>query len=717
MHLRCNCLSISLMVSGAALALGATPALSQTADQDETEAVDTAQGNTIVVTATRTGTELENLPLSVSVVEEEELRQQISQNRSILNALEFTVPGLNITRSEAEGSCGTQLRGRAVSFQLNGVPVDEQLRNSSCSGPFRVSPFAIQSVEAIRGGTALYGAGAPGGIINFQTRRASSADLEVDFVAQTSFNTEGFNGTFATDLYAGVGQNLGDFDYYVGLSYSDLGFIRSGNNNLAFFDPSTELGAVTSLGYRFGDSEVRFTGTYSKRDFDETTYPDGTLIRPGVGNVRVVTSHPFRDQADDENITLITSFEDDELLAHQVNISLFYQQQRRRQRDNFFSDAGGDFFFATDREEDRIGFRSTLIRSYDIGQAELKTSYGLDYLYNDTYRPTIDPGMNDAVVGFIAPPLFLNTYSVFGQAELDINRLTLTGGVRQEWYTGGVTDRDFDPALPRVATPGDFANSDLALFNLGAVYDVTDDIQLYAGFSQGAELSALGRAARGTATPGAISNQPATNDQYEIGVRGGSGPVRFELVGYYTESESSAQFQQDPTCTPEELASICPLIPLRVPERTYGAEASVNWAVTDQLDLGGIFTLQRGEIQDPASGEFINFSTERAVPLRLTGRADYRPIEELSLGVQVNHVGSSSFFTPTQEAIGLIDTDAVTLVAANVGYDFGQYNIYLAADNLLDEVYVNPSSQAQNFPFFQYEAPGRRITVGVRGRF
>ncbi|MFX5522041.1 TonB-dependent receptor plug domain-containing protein, partial [Acinetobacter baumannii] len=82
------------------------------------------------------------------------------------------MPGLSIQAPEDRSSCGSQIRGRTASFQINGVPVNEDLRPGSCTSPFALSPCAVESVEVVRGGTALYGAGAPGGIINLQTRRA-----------------------------------------------------------------------------------------------------------------------------------------------------------------------------------------------------------------------------------------------------------------------------------------------------------------------------------------------------------------------------------------------------------------------------------------------------------------------------------------------------------------------------------------------------------------
>lgn len=679
----------------------------------------TLNADAIVVTATRAGTPLENLPVSVSIINEQELVEQIRQNRNIVTALEFAVPGLSVQAQENRASCRTQLRSRTVAFQINGVPVNQDLRCGSSNGPFSVSPFSVERVEVLRGGTALYGAGAPGGIINFITRRAKGKELEIDLVAQTSFNTENTDDTFTTETYAGLGQDFGQFDYYAGVGYTDGGRQRSASGTPVASRDRETLDVIASAGYRFGDSELRFTGTFQNEDRGDFFAPTRVLIPDTpFNNVIEVPAGPSGDEAGGEDLTATLSFTDEDLLWHSVSLSLFFQESTFRQRDNFFREDLGDIFFASDQENDRIGFRSTLVRSYNVRTADLKTSYGFDFTRNDFSRFALDPNDTDVLTGYIAPALFLETLAAFGQAELNWNRLTLSARVRQEWYNGAVKEDGFDPDLPFVSTPGDFEDSSLTLFNAGAVYDLRDTVQIYAGFSQGAELSQLGRAARGQPDPSIISNEPATSDQYEVGLRGSLGDVRLGIAAYYSESDKSAQLQPDPRCADQGPTAVCPLIPLRIPERLHGFELDVNWEALDTLSLSGVFTLQRGEVQDQETGEFINFDTNRTVPLRVTVRGDWRPIDPLNLGLQVSHYGASSFFTPTQEGIGFIETDDVTLVSASAGYEVGPATIYVAADNLLNESYINPNAEADGpNGFFTYEAPGRRLTFGVRARF
>jgi len=676
------------------------------------------QDEPIIVTATRSGSEIEEIPVSVSVVEQEAIAEQLQQNRNVLTSLEALVPGLNVQNSENRGSCQTRVRGRAVSFQVNGVPVNEDLRQGSCTGPFTISPFAIARIEVVRGGTALYGAGSPGGIINLVTRRGSSERLSLDATAQTSFNTADSDDTFTTDLYLGAGQRVGAFDYYVGAAVTDGGLVRDAEGDPVY---STAFDAIDLLG-SFGlelpaGSELRLTTTFHDEDVGASFYPSGRLL-PGtdISEIVPVASHPQIDEAGDRNVTAALRYTHPDLLAHAVDISLFYQDQSIRQRDNFFDAAEGDFFFATNRENSRLGFRSALVRSYGIGAAELKTSYGFDFTRNSFLRFTVDPAQDQRIIGYISPQVVLRTYAFFGQAELSVGDFTLTGGARHELYRGEITDEGFVAGLPGAATPGAFGKSDLTLFNAGMVYRLTEGVQLYAGFSQGAELSQLGRAARGLRDASRLTPEPATSDQYEAGIRGRAGALRFGLAGYYSTSESAALLQADPSCG--TTSPICPLIPLRVPQRFHGFEANAEWAPSDTLSLSGIVTYQRGKVFDRSLDRFINYATDVVVPLRITARAEWRPIEPLKLAVQANHYGASGFFSPAEEGLGFIESEAVTLLSGSARYEIGPGAVYMAADNLLNESYVSPGNQPSGAGGFNYyRAPGRRLTLGYTARF
>lgn len=666
----------------------------------------------VVVTASRSGSTVEELPVSVSIASEEQISRQLDVSTNIMRALELTVPGL-APQQGGRVNC-PKIRGRLTALQINGVPVTEDIRQSTCDQAYQLSPFALDRVEVLRGGTALYGTGAPGGIINFVTRRAATEALEVDAVAQTTFNTSGPDDTFTSNLYLGAGQTFAGWDYYLGAAFTDGGGARTPDGP---YVPAREFEGLNlngSVGVRLGGGELRATATFYEEEKGREYATDGNQ---GVGNrlaiVIPVARHPQSDQNVLRSYALALGFTHPEVLGHELAVSAFRQDQLYRQRDNFFFDGFGNDFFASNSDNQRQGLRSTLIKRAESGGVDMVLSYGFDWTRNRYYRPQIDPAQGGRITGYIAPETILRTTALFAQAEADFGRFRLVGGVRQEWYEGKVGREGFDPAVPRAATPGDFRDADLALFNVGAVYDLTDTAQLYGGFSQGAEVAQLGRAARGIRNPGLISPDPATSDQYEVGVRGVLDRLRFEAAAFYSRSAKASLLQADPSCAGQ---TVCPLIPLRAPQRFKGFEASAEYAVNPNVDLRGVVTWQRGEIREASLGRYVDYSSDTVAPFRVTAGIEARPIERLSLGMQATYYGEADFFSPGELALGRIATDDVLLFDASVSYALGAGKVFIGASNLFDEEYVNVAAQASG-AFAYYRAEGRRVTVGYKARY
>jgi len=680
----------------------------------EAETPDLAPEGTITVTGSRTGQETSELPVAVTVLDAETIANQLSQSTDILRALDFTVPGLNIG-SGTRSQCQARVRGRVPAFQLNGVPANQDLRPSNCNSAFQVSPFAIERIEVVRGATALFGAGAPGGIVNLITRRGRSEQLEIDAVAQTGFTLGEPRGTFQTDLYAGIGQQVGSFDYYVGAGYQDYGVGRDPNGQRTVGTAFDSVSLNGSLGLEIAPTvRARLTGTFYQEDPGAEYNVDGAEVAAGVEYPRVirVTPNPFREQGNDRLGTIALSLEADDLLGQRLVAAAFGQWQQFRQRANFQDFNGGDPDFLSDnRTNSTIGTRLTLASGFDLGGGRLGLDYGVDWRRDRLIRLLLDPEDPATVIGFIAPEVILHQTGLFAQADYKLGRFRLSGGLRQEYYRGRIGDRLADRGLPGTGTPGPFRKDELLLFNAGLVYELTDAFQLYASYNQGAELTQLGRAARRASDPGLISPEPATSEQYEAGARGRLGAVALSLAGFYSYSEAASLVQPDPSCAGE---SFCPLIPLRVPQRVWGAEGTLDWRVSPRLDIAAVFTRQRGEIFDEGLDRYVPFGTDIVSPTRLALRADWRPSERLSLGAQASWSASASFFSPTEQEIGFINTPSLFLADASIGWRVGPGELTAAISNLFDERYQNLTLAGGGFTPSLGE--GRRLTLGYRLR-
>ncbi|HKY19640.1 MAG TPA: TonB-dependent receptor [Vicinamibacterales bacterium] len=670
---------------------------------------------TITITASRTPASVSDLTTSLSQIEEDDLQTQLGMSTQVLQTLDVLVPGLTVSQGEFRSGCRTNIRGRPAQFLINGVPTNDNLRRSQCDSLFSLSPFAIERIEVLRGATALFGAGAPGGAINLQTRQARSQKLEIDAVAQYSINPHERSKTGETNAYLGAGQKFGAWDYYLGGGFQDYGVRRNPEDGIIQGDTFQSYSLNGSLGWNFGSAgALRLTGLYFIDDPDDVYGTDFTQI----SGERLASSafiarppNPFADDAETEQTVLLLSYDVQNVLGHSLNVSTYWHDEQLIQRAADFFE-GDVFYFNSDAENQRLGLRTTLNRHFTMGGAEADIAYGVDLLRQRYYRPEVDPADGDAVIGFISPEVILKSYALFLQPKLRHGAWLLTGGVRHEEFRGKVGSDGFDSDTPNAATPGDIPDFDLTLYNIGLVYDLRRDLQIYGGFSQGAEIAEFGRAARGALDPDLINLNAAKSDQYELGLRGRQGPVEFSGTVFYSESDKAANLQEDASCEGEP---ICPLIPQSLEQELYGLELTADWTVTRSLKLGGIATYQEGKFKAPGERS-VPFDTSTISPPRSTVYAAFEPLPSWHNRIQVSYYGKTHFFDSEEEASGLRESTTVFLVDVSTGYPVGPGELTLGIANLFDRKYVNVTNAASG-DFFYYLSEGTRATLGYVVRF
>jgi iron complex outermembrane recepter protein len=711
-------MSFASYIDARALALvlcatGITAANAEETAEAVSNAAPAVQLDGITVTGSRVPTALSDLPTSVSQISEPELAEQLTTTTNILETLDVLVPGLTVSQEEFRSGCRTNIRGRPAQFLINGVPTNDNLRASTCGSLFNLSPFAIERVEVVRGATALFGAGAPGGVINLITRRARSQQAEIDVVAQWGFNPHAMGGSSEQNLYAGVGRAFAGSDYYLGYGLQDYGVRRNPDDGIVPGETFRSSSLNASAGWALGGGELRFTGLYYVRDPHDAYGTDFTQVSGSrlAGSAFIVQPpNPYAEQAQTKQTVLTLSYDLPSIAGHTLNVSTYWHDEELIQRAADFFE-GEVFYFDSDAENQRLGLRTTLSRDFAIGADALGLVYGLDLLRQRYYRPQVDP-QSGAVIGYVSPEVILDSAALFVQPQYRRGAWLITGGVRHERFQGEVGPEGFDPGVPRAATPGETPDFDLTLFNLGVVWDVSARLQLYGGFSQGAEISEFGRAARGAADPSLINLDAAASDQYEIGLRGRRGAVDFSVAAFYSQSDKAASLQADPSCADEP---VCPLIPLRLEQEFYGLEGTFDWQMSATTLLGGVLTYQQGERQPPG-GAKVAVATDTISPPRATVYVEADFFADWHNRLQATYMAETDEYNETEEASGLRDSESVFLVDVSSSYPVGPGTLTLGVANLFNERYVNATNSASG-DFFYYLSEGTRTTLSYELRF
>ncbi|MGM0484200.1 MAG: TonB-dependent receptor [Candidatus Krumholzibacteriota bacterium] len=133
----------------------------------------------IVVTAKKTSVALENLPLSMSLIDREQI--DISTANSSTGIAE-NLPGVFIQRTGEFGRNDVNIRGLGSRGRKSLVLIDGKPENMSLFGCTVTHSFLmhdIERIEVIRGpSSTMYGSGAMGGVLNIIPRRPAGLEVE-----------------------------------------------------------------------------------------------------------------------------------------------------------------------------------------------------------------------------------------------------------------------------------------------------------------------------------------------------------------------------------------------------------------------------------------------------------------------------------------------------------------------------------------------------------
>ncbi|MCI0472043.1 MAG: TonB-dependent receptor, partial [Ignavibacteria bacterium] len=226
----------------------------------------------IVVSANKRLQSVQDVPISMSVLGSKEL-----DDRNIIyvdDALLY-IPGINLNKDQVSirGSSGFALGlGSRVAFLMDGMPL---VSGDQGDIKFDAIPvFNLDRIEVVKGaGSALYGTGALGGVINIITKEPKEIpEIKLQaiggFYAKPKYEQWIYsdNTSFYEGINAGYSQKLGP-----------LGILVSGGINkdesYRDFDKSLKWNLFSKVKYDISErSAVNFIGSYAYDNFENWVY-------------------------------------------------------------------------------------------------------------------------------------------------------------------------------------------------------------------------------------------------------------------------------------------------------------------------------------------------------------------------------------------------------------------------------------------------------------
>jgi vitamin B12 transporter len=157
------------------------------AEAEDTVHEDTVQLKEVVVTATKTEQEPQDVTQDVTVISGEQIERSSAQ--SAAEAID-RASGIKITESGGKGSV-TEINIRGANSEQVLILLDGRRLNSAAAGGYDMSNLPvpledIERIEIVRGASsALYGADAVGGVVNIITKKPSGPSTTVKAEAGT----------------------------------------------------------------------------------------------------------------------------------------------------------------------------------------------------------------------------------------------------------------------------------------------------------------------------------------------------------------------------------------------------------------------------------------------------------------------------------------------------------------------------------------------------
>lgn len=364
----------------------------------------------VVVTGTIPSVNLKNVPMSITIVEQQQIKNRIEP--SLLPLLTEQVPGLFITQrgvmgyGVSGGSAGTMsIRGvggaptAGVLILIDGHPQYMGLMGHPLADSYQSA--MTERVEVVRGpASVLYGSNAMGGVINIITKKQKSDGLH-----QSSRIMYGSYNTLNIDLSSQYRKNKLYANIDLGLNKSD-----GHRENMDF----SQKNMYAKIGYDINKNWTAFT--------------DLNISKTNSSNPGTVAL-PLNDN--DANVTRgVTSIAAENKYNKTSGIIKFFYNFGSHHINYGYIDGDQPLPYRFRSNDDMMGFSINQSYSFFAGN---KTTAGFDYqkFGGKAWNKFVDESDNVDLAN-----IHLHTLASFANIQQSFidNKLTLNGGIRLDYH-------------------------------------------------------------------------------------------------------------------------------------------------------------------------------------------------------------------------------------------------------------------------------------------
>ncbi|MEM8633931.1 MAG: TonB-dependent hemoglobin/transferrin/lactoferrin family receptor [Pseudomonadota bacterium] len=539
---------------------GAQPALANEASSEQASPDDEGR---ITVTATRTPVLVEEAPATITIIDAEEIADQLATDVRDLVRFE---PGVTVRRAPARFGAALSTTGRArnedfvirgiggnrVLIQVDGIRSPQGFsfgaQDAGRGGYTDVS--LVKSVEILRGpSSALYGSDGLAGAISFTTSDPVDllgADTFGGFV-RGHYSSE--DNEFAeTAVLAAQGSNVSGMIAYTRRDFNELeNQAETGGTGSSRTIPNPQDGesnaVLGKLVWNNGEHRLRLTGEWIETEVftNVLTGLGPVFFGPPIPGTQAwdVTRLEANDSTERVRGSLDWTYtgEDDDFIEYAF-VTAYYQNGEDNQFAEEDRDPAADRTRLNTFENEVYGFAAEARSTFDTAGLSHTMAIGGDVSW------TRQEGLRDGTVppfgevfptrAFPATDYTLGGIFLADEIAIGGGTLTLFPAVRFDFYDLNPTD---DPLLPTFA--GSDQSDSRVSPKVGATLKLANDLLLFANYAQGFLAP----------TPSQVNNffenlafgytsapnpdlGPETSESWEVGARYVGDIFSLQVVGF-----------------------------------------------------------------------------------------------------------------------------------------------------------------------------------------
>ena len=670
----------------------------------------------VVITASRVEKPLSQIPNTITVIDTEELEQQLSIQHDISTVLGNLVPSFSPSRQKMSGS-GETMRGRSPLYLIDGVPQSNPLRDGGRDG-HTIDPFLLERIEVLHGANAIHGLGAAGGIINLITRKPTK-EFEQKIKIDTQFQPEDIGESASFGISYSLANRWKNSDLLMAFTLRDTGMAYDADGEIVgvdntqgdTMDTSTFDGFIKA-GYEWEDSRVELMVNQYQIKGNNSWVSVAGDVDADIPST-AVKGDIIGDPAKNKATTASINYSKQDFLGQSLSIKVFHQDFAATYGAQVspiatFQDAeyGENLIDQSQNNSEKTGMKVTFVND-ELMQLPISLVYGFDILQDQTWQALVQTGRT-----WVPETQYIN-YAPYAQVEYSgITALNITAGVRHEVAKLDVDDFTTLASYGSQFVEGGSPEFSETLINLGGTYKLNDNWRVFANYAEAFSMPDVGRVLRGINIPNQsveffLDLKPILTENTELGLEYRGNDVQAQLTYYTSESDFGQRLEPDE----DGIYSV-----KREMTEVDGFEFSADWAfsLTDSLGLryansdGRYDSDENGSVDSDLGGSDI--SPDR---INISWDSDWNDI--LTTRLQVNHLLDRKQRNSDNDIVNEFDGYTTVDFSANIAVFSGQ--VTLAIQNLTNTDYYSYYSQSNPNDLRNFKGIGRSFSAAYQISF